>query len=436
MNSKPLTSMVNRGGRSRVAALRGGAVMLVGLIALGGASAQAQPILEVRIDNQIIDNNTTYEFEPTDLGTSIPLVVVLRNIGPGDLLFQNPPVNMSGGFPDQFELVQPPLETGNKLSPNGSTAFLVRFEPTIPKETLFTHIHVFTNDADSPFHMVLDGTVNLPKMAVLRDGQPVAPETLVNLPPTRVGDTSEVEFVIQNQGPIELELTGVPDAVEIFGGIGATVIEVIQQPDAVVPAFSSTTFRLAFTPTQARDYPAQLGISTNDLGQFPAGRFLANLRGLGLPPDCNGNDAADSSDIAAGVSDDCNTNGMPDECEDDADGDGLLDVCEKADEDDQPDLNDDAGDQDGADQDAGDQAGDDADLNDGQNVDDQTAGDNLGDGANDANDGDQAAADAVPGGLCGMGSGLPMMLSMLSLGGVAMRCRRAGVSRRRACQSL
>ncbi len=46
-------------------------------------------------------------------------------------------------------------------------------------------------------------------------------------------------------------------------------------------------------------------------------------------PDCNMNMIPDNEDIENGTSDDCNNNGIPDECEDDdCDNDGILDVCE------------------------------------------------------------------------------------------------------------
>lgn len=54
--------------------------------------------------------------------------------------------------------------------------------------------------------------------------------------------------------------------------------------------------------------------------------------GNGVPDecqlDCNANGIADTCDIAAGTSQDCNHNTLPDECEPDCDGDGLIDGCE------------------------------------------------------------------------------------------------------------
>lgn len=44
--------------------------------------------------------------------------------------------------------------------------------------------------------------------------------------------------------------------------------------------------------------------------------------------DCNENQIADSVDIASGTSPDCDDNGVPDECDADNDGDGVIDACD------------------------------------------------------------------------------------------------------------
>ena len=44
--------------------------------------------------------------------------------------------------------------------------------------------------------------------------------------------------------------------------------------------------------------------------------------------DCNGDVVPDALDIAGGTSADCDTNGVPDECEADCNGNGMMDTCE------------------------------------------------------------------------------------------------------------
>ncbi|HUU98605.1 MAG TPA: thrombospondin type 3 repeat-containing protein [Phycisphaerae bacterium] len=50
---------------------------------------------------------------------------------------------------------------------------------------------------------------------------------------------------------------------------------------------------------------------------------------LDLERDCNGNLVPDECDIADGTSEDCNANETPDECEPDSDSDGVIDDCDE-----------------------------------------------------------------------------------------------------------
>ncbi len=44
--------------------------------------------------------------------------------------------------------------------------------------------------------------------------------------------------------------------------------------------------------------------------------------------DCNANSVADDQDISSGTSEDCDINGIPDECESNSDGDSIIDACD------------------------------------------------------------------------------------------------------------
>ncbi len=60
----------------------------------------------------------------------------------------------------------------------------------------------------------------------------------------------------------------------------------------------------------------------DDDGQEPPG-------GNPMPEfDCNLNGIEDADDLAGGVSEDCNANNVPDDCELDSDGDGAIDACD------------------------------------------------------------------------------------------------------------
>jgi hypothetical protein len=72
--------------------------------------------------------------------------------------------------------------------------------------------------------------------------------------------------------------------------------------------------------------------STHDLGAaIGADRDILVAR-FALP-DCNNNGVGDGQDIAGSTSQDCDGNGVPDECEPDEDADGVIDACDPCPED-------------------------------------------------------------------------------------------------------
>jgi hypothetical protein len=64
-----------------------------------------------------------------------------------------------------------------------------------------------------------------------------------------------------------------------------------------------------------------------DIGGTYVGGFCAGEIDPCMP-DCNGNGVGDADDIAGGTSQDCNENGIPDECDADDDGDGVINECD------------------------------------------------------------------------------------------------------------
>jgi hypothetical protein len=90
---------------------------------------------------------------------------------------------------------------------------------------------------------------------------------------------------------------------------------------------------------------AELGL-IDDFG-FP-GNWLIRAQGRPSGPpanDCNVNGVPDECDIADGTSEDCSNNGIPDECEPDTDGDGFIDPCDNCPNDYNPDQADGDGDE-------------------------------------------------------------------------------------------
>jgi hypothetical protein len=341
------------------------------------ASAVAAPNMVVRIDGQIVENHQEIVFADTAVGASSQIVVTLRNESSETLTFtEDPAITMAGGFPEHFELIQPALEAGGVLSPNGSTAFAVHFQPEFRFTRLFTHVYIWTNAEGSPFHLIFSGRAAGPKMVVKYSGTEIADLEELELPDTPVGATLELELSIENQGDGTLELTGDPRAL-IAGGLGEFVMSVTQQPDATVAPGAATSVRLAFTPEEERFYSTRMFVSCNQNDGDVNGLYDIDIVARGVAPSASEGPAEPepTSDEEAGDT------GAPPEDDPNQAGQPIPD--------------------------------DDAGLEDEGNVD-------LDDMESDAEEAIDLVDDEFllgTGGLCGFGAGFASMASMVSLGG-------------------
>lgn len=270
--------------------------LVVGGVLLAG-QAMAQPELVVRQDGEVLANHADLVVADTPVGETTQLVVVLRNEGNQDLVFsETPPVALSGGFADQFELIQPALEAGNKLSPNGSTAFAIRFSPTVDFDNLYTHVYIWTNAAASPFHLVVKGKSLAPMLRVFVDsygyeddamvpegmlavGDEVFSGDTVLLPHAEVGESSSVTLELLNDGDAPLNLLDTPVAQLLDGGVSGMVI--ITQPSSVIAPGESSYLLVQFTPPAADAFADSLSMLTNDTG-LTDGLFELLFGGVGL----------------------------------------------------------------------------------------------------------------------------------------------------------
>jgi hypothetical protein len=199
---------------------------------------------------------------------------------------------------------------------------------------LNTHIYIWTNASTSPFHLILNGTALSPQMQVTLDDEIVPDAGAATFGETLVGATSTLTFTIENLGNGPLELTGtIP--VEIAGGLGEFVMEVVELPDTVIDPGESTEFSVEFTPGDDRPYTTRLFIPVNEDSDTVNGLFDLDLTGLGVLTDCNENGEDDGEDITNGTSEDCNGNDVPDECDiadgtsEDVNDNGTPDSCEE-----------------------------------------------------------------------------------------------------------
>lgn len=244
---------------------------------LPAATAHAAPELVVRIDGQVVNNHHEMVFPDVEVGDSAQIVVTLRNESAEDLVFsEDPPVQLSGGFAESYALIQPALEVGGKLSPNASTAFALRFEPTIRFANLFTHVYLWTNADGAPFHLSVRGKAIAPVLAVTRDGTAVSSGASIDAAPLATGALSQMVFVIRNEGDAALVFEGDP-LVEVSGP-DAALFEVVPPALEVggqLSPNSSSAFALRVVEelTENRTLNATITLETND------GSFVLNLVG-------------------------------------------------------------------------------------------------------------------------------------------------------------
>ncbi|GMU22948.1 MAG: hypothetical protein AMXMBFR13_30320 [Phycisphaerae bacterium] len=79
-------------------------------------------------------------------------------------------------------------------------------------------------------------------------------------------------------------------------------------------------------PFDVRGLPRRVDDTAPDAGQGTPP--VVDMGAYEYQEDCNGNSVLDSADITTGTSLDCDQNGLPDECQPDADGDSVPDVCD------------------------------------------------------------------------------------------------------------
>ena len=249
-------------------ALAAPCVALFVLAALTPA-VQAAPDIVVRIDGTEVENHHEHVFDDTVVGDGADLIVVVRNQGSEDLVFtETPPVTISGGFPDQYELVQPALEAGGKLSPNGSTAFRVTFRPEIHFASLFTHLYLWTNASATPFHLVVRGRSLAPVLEVRYDGEAIATGHDLEIPRVVPGENAQYVFTVRNAGDAPLHFTGDP-LVELLGD--ATDQFVIVPPaleaGALLSPNGSTAFAVRYEPNETPSvaHAVDVRVETDDL---------------------------------------------------------------------------------------------------------------------------------------------------------------------------
>ena len=258
-----LTALAYRPGTTA----RGWAIL--SLVCLATTAANAE--LVMRIDGNVTPSFSQIEFGDVLVGESRQIVVVLRNEGAQDIVFtENPPVQLGGAFADQFTLIQPALEAGNKLSPNGSTALAIRCEPEIEFANLTCQMFIFTSLSASPERLTFRAAGVAPHMEVDVDGAPMASGEAIDLGDVTAGETAKVTVTVTNTGAAPLEILSLDlDGDDTFDTAGPA--------NTSIAPNSSESFDVTYTANGSDADATIMTLTTNDTSFDPTGEFLLTM---------------------------------------------------------------------------------------------------------------------------------------------------------------
>ena len=326
------------------------AVLALAVLGVGAAYGQGQLEVSAGLANaRVVGDGLVYDFGDVALGADRHAYFTLGNGGDAVLTLTGSPVVAIGGTDAGYFVVneQPARSV---LVVGGEVLCNIGFRPDEVGEYV-AQVTIGLGGAEyDAFEFTISGRcvaapvdANDPVMRVfqLRDDytfgkMEIEPGDVSALPPTLLNEQQTIEYAIENHGGAQLELTGNPAVKQTSG---STAIQIANQPAASVippagsgdPADNALIFSVRFSPSNTNQQTANFTIGSNEAGQFGASGFI--VFGIGIEEDdgaldCNGNNVVDADDIASGASFDCNTNGVPDECEHDSDGDGVIDDCD------------------------------------------------------------------------------------------------------------
>ncbi len=185
------TNHTNRRNRNNT---RARLLLAASLMAITTASAAFAQNLTMSRDGVAFNDFDLQTVGETTVGDTIQMVIVLRNDGPDDVIFQDsPPVFLGGGQAIQFSLIQPALEVGSKLSPNSSTAFAVRYSPS---SATVAGTQVFMNTSEGLRRFYVNGSA-----VEAQQEEPVEPNEPADNEPNNVDaqpDPNNADFADPN----------------------------------------------------------------------------------------------------------------------------------------------------------------------------------------------------------------------------------------------
>lgn len=239
------------------------------------------PEIEVRGNAAIITNGDSTpsagdhtQFGNAEINTgSVTRTFTINNLGSGALTLSGSPlVAISGADAADFTVTV--LPTASIAASTGTTTFQVKFDPTTAgtKDALITIANNDTDEGTTTFSIEGSGTVApeadvLGNAVVITDGD-TTPSALdfTDFSSAIVGATVTKTFTIRNVGSGPLDLTGGLVTVTANGGAaGSGDFTISTAPaDDPVPAGTTTTFVVSFTPSATGARQAKINVLSDD----------------------------------------------------------------------------------------------------------------------------------------------------------------------------
>jgi hypothetical protein len=211
------------------------------------------------------------DFGNAFFGVNVDHTFKIQNTGTADLTLDGTPpdyVVIGGTNPADFTVT---LQPTTPVAQSGETTFTIRFNTSTEGLRQATVTIPNNDNNEDPYTFTIQGTgvAGAPEINVTGNGQTIlsgdinpelADGTLFL--DTGVGSTRDQDFVIQNTGDADLDLTGAP-LVEITG-INPGDFTVTLQPSTPVGAGLSETFTVQFNPQAGGLRTATVNIANND----------------------------------------------------------------------------------------------------------------------------------------------------------------------------
>ena len=223
-------------------------------------------------NKDILNSDGYFDFGYLPVNYTQSITFVIENTGKDVLyLTSGSKVELSGQSEDSFIVTT--NQTMRTIQPNTQTLFSVTFFPkSLGRKTATVTIE--NSDTDrNPYTFLIVGTAisRASEMHVKTDTQDIqCTSGLYDFGINKLNQMSEYTvFTIQNNGNLDLRLTGNPERISISGADANMFVIDQTMTLPVIPGSSTTTFKIAFYPTSRGIKTAKISILNTDSDENP-----------------------------------------------------------------------------------------------------------------------------------------------------------------------